>query len=52
MVGDQSLFTDAESIERLWEVSAPVLKHPPPLEAYAKRSWGPSSIAKVAAPHR
>jgi len=52
MVGDQSLFTDAESIERLWEVSTPVLEHPPPLEAYAKGSWGPSSIAKVATPHR
>jgi len=52
MVGDQSLFTDAESIERLWEISAPLLEHPPPTETYAKGSWGPSSIAKVAAPHR
>jgi len=52
MIGDQSLFTDAESIERLWEVSTPVLEHPPPPEAYAKGSWGPSSIAKVATPHR
>lgn len=52
MVGDQSLFTDAESIERLWEISASFLEDPPPVETYAKGSWGPSSITKVAAPHR
>ncbi|MGC8472501.1 MAG: glucose-6-phosphate dehydrogenase, partial [Acidimicrobiales bacterium] len=52
MVGDQSLFTDAESIERLWEVSEPFLEHPPPIESYEVGSWGPSSVTRIAAPHR
>lgn len=52
MTGDQSLFTDAESIERLWEISAPVLQNPPPLQSYPKGSWGPASVADVAAPYR
>jgi glucose-6-phosphate 1-dehydrogenase len=52
MIGDQSLFTSADQVERLWEVSAPVLKHPPPVEPYAPGSWGPSSIDTVVTPHR
>jgi glucose-6-phosphate 1-dehydrogenase len=52
MTGDQSLFTDAESIERLWEISAPVVENPPPLQSYPKGSWGPASIANIAAPYR
>ena len=39
MLGDQSLFTDADAIERLWEVSAPLLGHPPGVQRYAKGSW-------------
>ena len=31
MIGDRTLFTTAEGIERLWEISAPLLEHPPPL---------------------
>ena len=30
MSGDQTLFTNAEGIERLWEVSQPLLDDPPP----------------------
>ena len=30
MVGDHTLFTTADGIERLWEVSAPLLEHPSP----------------------
>ncbi|MGA2520615.1 MAG: glucose-6-phosphate dehydrogenase [Acidimicrobiales bacterium] len=52
MLGDQSLFTSAGQVERLWEVSAPLLEHPPPLEPYAPGSWGPASIDTVVAPHR
>jgi len=52
MTGDQSLFTDAASIERLWEISAPILENPPPLQSYPKGSWGPASVADVAAPYR
>ena len=52
MEGDQSLFTDAESIERLWEISTPLLEHPPQIEPYQVGSWGPASVTKIAAPYR
>ena len=41
MIGDRTLFTTAEGIERLWEISAPLLEHPPPLRSYEPGSWGP-----------
>ncbi|HEX3512655.1 MAG TPA: glucose-6-phosphate dehydrogenase, partial [Trebonia sp.] len=52
MLGDQSLFTRADGIERVWEISEPLLTTPPPVEPYAVGSWGPPSIDKVVAPHR
>ena len=41
MLGDQSLFTSSDGIERLWEISEPLLENPPPVEPYAPGSWGP-----------
>jgi glucose-6-phosphate 1-dehydrogenase len=41
MLGDQSLFTQAQAVERLWEISAPLLENPPPVQPYAPGSWGP-----------
>ncbi|MDW5598110.1 glucose-6-phosphate dehydrogenase [Conexibacter stalactiti] len=52
MMGDHTLFTTADGIERLWEVSAPLLESPPPLEIYPQGSWGPESQHKLIAPHR
>jgi glucose-6-phosphate 1-dehydrogenase len=52
MIGDHTLFTSAEGIERLWEVSAPVLAAPPPLRAYAPGSWGPPEVDELVAPAR
>jgi glucose-6-phosphate 1-dehydrogenase len=51
MVGDHTLFTTAEGIERLWEISAPLLEHPPPLHPYAPGSWGPEAMEQLIAPH-
>jgi glucose-6-phosphate 1-dehydrogenase len=51
MRGDHTLFTTAEGIERLWEVSAPLLAAPPPVRAYAPGSWGPNAIHQLVAPH-
>jgi glucose-6-phosphate 1-dehydrogenase len=51
MLGDQSLFTSAEGVERLWEISTPLLEHPPPVEPYAPGSWGPASVDDVIAPY-
>ncbi|GAB2741323.1 glucose-6-phosphate dehydrogenase [Kitasatospora kifunensis] len=52
MLGDQSLFTRSDSIERLWEISGELLAHPRPVEPYAPGSWGPKSIDTLIAPHR
>jgi glucose-6-phosphate 1-dehydrogenase len=52
MAGDQSLFTSSDGIERLWEISEPLLKDPPPVEPYAPATWGPDSINKLIAPFR
>ena len=52
MLGDHTLFTSAEGIERLWEVSEPVLASPPPLRSYAPGSWGPPEVDELIAPHR
>ena len=43
MRGDHTLFTTAEGIERLWEVSTPLLDAPPPVRLYAPGSWGPKA---------
>jgi glucose-6-phosphate 1-dehydrogenase len=51
MRGDHTLFTTAEGIERLWEVSAPLLAAPPPVRAYQPGSWGPNAIHQLVAPH-
>ncbi len=50
MVGDQTLFTTAEGIERLWEVSAPLLADPPPVQPYPQGTWGPAAMHALVAP--
>ena len=42
MMGDHTLFANAKGIERLWEVSQPLLDDPPPVLPYAQGSWGPA----------
>ena len=51
MSGDHTLFTTSEGIERLWELSVPLLESPPPVRAYAPGSWGPNAIHQLIAPH-
>jgi glucose-6-phosphate 1-dehydrogenase len=51
MAGDRTLFTTARDIERLWEVSAPLLEDPPPVKPYAPGSWGPTEIGALIAPN-
>ena len=52
MLGDRTLFTGSAAIERLWEISAPVLADPPPVALYAPGSWGPDAAAELIAPRR
>lgn len=51
MRGDRTLFTTAEGIERLWQVSTPLLEAPPPVRLYEPGSWGPKPIHQLIAPH-
>ena len=51
MRGDRTLFTSADGIERLWEVSTHLLEAPPPVRLYPPGSWGPKSIHQLIAPH-
>jgi glucose-6-phosphate 1-dehydrogenase len=51
MAGDHTLFTTADGIERLWEVSAPLLEHPPEVLIYPQGSWGPGAIRDLIAPN-
>jgi glucose-6-phosphate 1-dehydrogenase len=51
MRGDHTLFTTATGIERVWEVSTPLLERPPPVRPYAPGSWGPNAIHQLIAPH-
>ena len=51
MRGDRTLFTTAEGIERLWQVSTSLLEAPPPVRLYPPGSWGPKSIHQLIAPH-
>ena len=40
MIGDRTLFTTAEGVERLWEVSAPLLDQPSPPRHYPPARGG------------
>ena len=52
MLGDQSLFTRSDGIERVWEISQPLQDNPPAVEQYAQGSWGPPSVDKLLMPYR
>jgi glucose-6-phosphate 1-dehydrogenase len=48
--GDHTLFTSAEGVERLWEISGRLVDNPPPVRPYAPDSWGPNQIHQLIAP--
>jgi glucose-6-phosphate 1-dehydrogenase len=52
MIGDRTLFTDSDAIERLWEISQPLLDRPPPAQPYEPGSWGPAAIDDLISPRR
>jgi len=51
MRGDSTLFTTADGIERLWEVSTPLLEAHPPVRFYEPGTWGPNAMHQLIAPH-
>jgi glucose-6-phosphate 1-dehydrogenase len=50
MSGDKTLFTNAEGIERLWEVAQPLLEAPPEVQLYKRGSWGPKAMHNLVIP--
>ena len=52
MLGDRTLFTDAEGIESLWAASSALIDDPPPLHRYAPGSYGPQKMHELIAPRR
>ena len=50
MAGDHTLFTTARDIERLWEISEPLLGAAGG-ETVPARSWGPAEIGGLIAPN-
>ena len=50
MQRERLLFTRSEQIERLWEVCAPLLQHPPEPQPYEPGSWGPQAALELADP--
>jgi glucose-6-phosphate 1-dehydrogenase len=51
MVGESTRFTRQDSVEATWRVMQPLLDKPPPVEPYAKGSWGPASAKQLVAGH-
>jgi glucose-6-phosphate 1-dehydrogenase len=52
MLGDRTLFTSSEAVERLWQISQPLLDQPPPAQPYEAGSWGPAAIDELISPRR
>ncbi len=52
MVGDRTLFTTSDAIERTWEISEPVLADPSLVQVYEPGSWGPAAAGELIAPRR
>ncbi|MGB3685919.1 MAG: glucose-6-phosphate dehydrogenase, partial [Ornithinimicrobium sp.] len=48
--GDRTLFTTAQGIERLWEISTALLEDPPVVRPYEEGSWGPNQVHQLIAP--
>jgi glucose-6-phosphate 1-dehydrogenase len=52
MLGDHTLFTREDDVERSWEIVAPILDDPTPPARYAPGSWGPAEADRLIAPRR
>jgi glucose-6-phosphate 1-dehydrogenase len=51
MVGDSKRFTRQDGVEQAWRVMQPLLDAPPPVQKYAKGSWGPAAADGLVAGH-
>ena len=49
--GDSTLFPRWEVIEETWRIVQPLLDSPPPVQPYARGTWGPAGADAMAAEH-
>ena len=49
--GDAMLFVREDSEEQTWRIVQPLLDAPPPVEPYARGTWGPASASKLVTGH-
>ncbi len=47
MSGDDHLFTREDGVEETWRIVQPLIENPPPVQTYAKGSWGPEEALKL-----
>jgi glucose-6-phosphate 1-dehydrogenase len=52
LVGDRTLFTRCDGIERVWELVEKVIDDPPPIYPYPQGTWGPKEAEELIAPLR
>lgn len=52
LIGDRTLFTRGDGLERTWELVDEVLHNPPALHRYEQGSWGPKAAVDLIAPKR
>ena len=51
MRGDSTRFTRQDGVEETWRIMQPLLDAPPPVQPYAKGSWGPAAGDRLLAGH-
>jgi glucose-6-phosphate 1-dehydrogenase len=49
MAGDSTQFAREDGVEETWRIVQPLIDSPPPLQTYAKGSWGPEAATKLVA---
>jgi glucose-6-phosphate 1-dehydrogenase len=52
MVGDHTLFTREDGVERSWRIVAPILESDLPLAMYRAGTWGPDEADRLIAPRK
>jgi glucose-6-phosphate 1-dehydrogenase len=51
MRGDHRLFSRQDSVEETWRIVQPLLDSPPPLQTYARGTWGPDEALEFVRGH-
>lgn len=52
LMGDRTLFTSIDAVDRAWQIVKPVLDDPPTLHHYAPKSWGPVAADRLIRPQK